>query len=79
MELGALLIIMVISVALYILRIIIVFFASQCQPNCLTKRFGKPVHLRIAVVRFLSESCIEIGLVALIAIAKSDKANFKTF
>ena len=52
---------------------------KNCDSNCLTKRLRKNISVANIALRFLIEACIEMGLVALIAVIKMDEHRFDSF
>ena len=66
-ELGPLFLIICISSIIYLLRMILLKLVEKCGDNCLTRKLQNRIQLSVIIVRFLLESCIELGLVALIA------------
>ena len=50
-----------------------------CEINCLTKILRKPVNTIVVVVRFLMESCNEMGLAALITISVAGSERWSRF
>ena len=78
-ELGPIFIIIFGSLCLYLCQLLLLLATRNCRENCLTRRLRKRISVSVIVVRFLIESCIEIGLVALIGIVMVEKQRFDYF
>lgn len=67
-ELGPLFILICISTTIYLLRFLLLRVLRRWgSDNCCTRRLRFRLQLIAIIVRFLIESCIELGLVAMIA------------
>ena len=64
--LGSMFIIMVLYIGINILRFVTLLACKPCGTNFLTKRLRKKNNWRVIVMRFMLESCLEIGLSAII-------------
>ena len=52
---------------------------SACGENALTRRLRRKVHYFMIIARFQLESCLDIGLSAMIVVLMRDEENFSTF
>lgn len=59
---------MLIQVALTLLIIICKRIVKPCKNNCIASWVRKEVHYKIFVLRFFLESCVELGLAAMIQV-----------
>ena len=61
------------------LRLLLQLITKNCDSNCFTKRLRKRISVFNITTRFLLEACVEMGLVALIAVIKMDEHRFDSF
>lgn len=66
--LGPILLIVLFLVAVMILKKLIACAISCCPENCCTRYFRRKTDYMLFFMRFLLESCIEIGLSSLITV-----------
>ena len=52
---------------------------SLCGENAITRRLRSKVHYLMIIARFQLESCLDIGLSAMICVLMRDEENFDTF
>ena len=78
-ELGPLFFIISASILFYLAKLLLIYLLRDCGKNCLTNRIRRRISLSVIVVRFLCESCIEVGLVALISARMFEKERFSFF
>ena len=74
--LGPIFFVIIFFVAIYLVRLILRALFSCCGDNKLTRKIRKKVNVRIFTLRFLLESCIEIGLCSMITVLMIDEDNF---
>ena len=67
-ELGLIFFIIVFSVLSALAKFICKRATKDCELNWLTRKLRAPVNTMVVIVRFLMESCNEMGLAALISI-----------
>ena len=72
-ELGTIFLLIIATLILVLLREILLKLTMKCQYNWFTRRIRKKTPISVMIVRFLIESCIELSLVALIAVKKVNK------
>ena len=75
-ELGPIFLIICLSMLIFICKRLCTKVTENCRENCLTRRLRQRHNLVVIIVRFLIESCIEVGLVALISARMIDKDRF---
>ena len=67
-ELGPLFIIIIVTIISFGFRHCLQSIAMKCGDNWITRCIQIKISTKVVIVRFLIESCIELGLVALVAI-----------
>ena len=77
MLLGPLLLLMLLYFIVVLLKKILQLATIKCSENILTRRLRKESQLMTVISRFLLESCLEVGLSAMICIIMIDGKTFK--
>ena len=79
MLIGLLFFIISAFVLFVLLKMLLKLVTSTCSENFLTKRLRADNQYTLVVMRFLLESCLEIGLCALITVTMIDGETFSSF
>ena len=78
-ELGPIFIIAIAATLFYICRVSLIRSTKKCGDNKFTRCISLKTSIKVVIVRFLIESCIELGLVALISVVMINKESFGYF
>ena len=78
-ELGLIFFVIVFSIVSALVKLSCKRATMGCELNCLTKSLRKPVNTIVVIVRFLMESCNEMGLAALITISVAGSERWSRF
>lgn len=76
MLLGPIFIIVVAYLSWITIRLLLRLAFSRCDENFITQRLRRSLDLRVVVMRFILEGCVEIGLSAIIAVKMIEKEIF---
>ena len=77
--LGPIFFLILAFVAFVILKLLLQKATNRCSENFLTRKLRIDLPYMVIMTRFFLESCIEIGLSAMICVLSIDSATFTTF
>lgn len=69
-ELGPLLFVMLGAVLFFTVKALLKLAVKKCDENWVTRKIRAKIHYTAGIIRFLLESCLELGLIAMICVSR---------